>query len=97
MRRCRRGKQARAKDETTNVLDRKARFRNRVESVTACMTATPEIGPHDVERALGGGKAPILLHAADKPVWELTHTDHLGAATAAATHERWTSSRFRKY
>ncbi|MET0998879.1 MAG: MBL fold metallo-hydrolase, partial [Marmoricola sp.] len=21
--------------------------------------------------------APILLHPADKPVWELTHTDHL--------------------
>ena len=24
-----------------------------------------------------GSTAPILLHPADKPVWELTHTDHL--------------------
>ena len=55
-----RGEQARAKDEVADVLDCKAGVRDRLEGVTACVAATTEIRPDDVERALGGGEAPIL-------------------------------------
>ena len=35
------------------------------------------VAPELRERANGGQGAPIMLHPADKPVWELTHTDRL--------------------
>jgi glyoxylase-like metal-dependent hydrolase (beta-lactamase superfamily II) len=35
------------------------------------------VAPALREQANNGQGAPILLHPADKPVWELTHTDHL--------------------
>ena len=35
------------------------------------------VAPALRERANDGQGAPILLHPDDKPVWELTHTDHL--------------------
>ena len=35
------------------------------------------VAPALRERVNDGQGAPILLHPADKPVWELTHTDHL--------------------
>ena len=35
------------------------------------------VAPALRERANGGQGAPIMLHPDDKPVWELTHTDHL--------------------
>ena len=35
------------------------------------------VAPELRERANDGQGAPIMLHPADKPVWELTHTDRL--------------------
>jgi len=35
------------------------------------------VAPELRERVNGGQGAPIMLHPADKPVWELTHTDRL--------------------
>jgi glyoxylase-like metal-dependent hydrolase (beta-lactamase superfamily II) len=35
------------------------------------------VAPALRERANGGQGAPILLHPADRPLWELTHTDYL--------------------
>ncbi|WP_300645081.1 MBL fold metallo-hydrolase [Nocardioides sp.] len=35
------------------------------------------VAPALRERANGGQGAPIMLHPAEKPLWELTHTDHL--------------------
>ena len=35
------------------------------------------VAPALREEANGGQGAPIMLHPADKPVWELTHTDRL--------------------
>jgi glyoxylase-like metal-dependent hydrolase (beta-lactamase superfamily II) len=35
------------------------------------------VAPALRERANGGQGAPILLHPADRPLWELTHRDHL--------------------
>ena len=35
------------------------------------------VAPELRERANDGQGAPILVHPADKPVWELTHTDRL--------------------
>jgi len=35
------------------------------------------VAPALRERANDGQGAPILLHPADRPLWELTHTDHL--------------------
>ena len=35
------------------------------------------VAPELRERANGGQGAPIMLHPADKPVWELTHDDRL--------------------
>ena len=35
------------------------------------------VAPELRERANGGSGAPILLHPDDRPVWELTHSDHL--------------------
>jgi len=35
------------------------------------------VAPALRERVNGGSGAPIMLHPAEKPVWELTHTDEL--------------------
>jgi glyoxylase-like metal-dependent hydrolase (beta-lactamase superfamily II) len=35
------------------------------------------VAPALRERVNGGQGAPILLHPDDRPLWELTHTDHL--------------------
>jgi len=35
------------------------------------------VAPALRERVNGGSGAPILLHPADRPLWELTHPDHL--------------------
>jgi glyoxylase-like metal-dependent hydrolase (beta-lactamase superfamily II) len=35
------------------------------------------VAPALREAANGGQGAPIMLHPADRPLWELTHTDHL--------------------
>ena len=35
------------------------------------------VAPELRERANDGQGAPIMLHPDDKPLWELTHTDHL--------------------
>ncbi len=35
------------------------------------------VAPALREAVNGGSGAPILLHPADRPLWELTHTDHL--------------------
>jgi glyoxylase-like metal-dependent hydrolase (beta-lactamase superfamily II) len=35
------------------------------------------VAPALREEANGGQGAPIMLHPADKPLWELTHQDHL--------------------
>jgi glyoxylase-like metal-dependent hydrolase (beta-lactamase superfamily II) len=35
------------------------------------------VAPALREEANGGSGAPIMLHPADKPLWELTHTDYL--------------------
>jgi len=35
------------------------------------------VAPELRERVNGGSGAPILLHPADRPLWELTHPDHL--------------------
>ena len=35
------------------------------------------VAPQLREAANGGQGAPIMLHPADRPLWELTHTDHL--------------------
>ena len=35
------------------------------------------VAPALRERVNGGSGAPIMLHPDDKPVWELTHSDHL--------------------
>ncbi len=35
------------------------------------------VAPALRERVNGGSGAPVLLHPDDRPLWELTHTDHL--------------------
>ena len=35
------------------------------------------VAPELRERVNGGQGAPIMLHPDDRPLWELTHTDHL--------------------